>query len=514
MDRRFATSKMHRPRVTQHIASAKWNNAARDSRSDWAAQLARVVLLAIVVLLPANVVAQQNAASEPRADDFDSVELTQLPMLAPICGLERELDAQEEAFAAAQICGGNIVSDLSVAWEFRQLRGCAEVEPLLQEAGEPASLCDHPLFIRRHLQFNERAAVLATDVVTLRSYLIDHDALLRESDEIESQYVDDAWPLLQTLQSGRSRTLMRLEPSIREASPHTVYLTVDMCPSSQPIAGYLFRQINALATEVDGDFSVSIAISGNWLVEHEEAFVWLQALAKHAKWRPRWINHSMRHGRDRHNRQSLFLTHPRIRIDREILSLEKLLLEFGEVPSIYFRFPGLRADRRRLQQISEYGLIALGADAWVGNDETIYDGSVVLVHGNGNESEGMFALQRFFRETGGELLQAHLRFGDVYELGQNPAWSDRHPASPKRDQFDDRVDDLVDDQVDDPADLQGDDQPNDDEWISADEAPASADFGSQSCLLPGADCFAPSAQEQADRDIATLLENTIAPSKP
>ncbi len=78
-----------------------------------------------------------------------------------------------------------------------------------------------------------------------------------------------------------------------------------------------------------------------------------------------------------------------INLDTEILLTEQYLLEHDQTPSVFFRFPGLISNSMLLDQIKKYGLIPLGADAWLAKDEEVHPGSIVLVHGNGNEHSGI-----------------------------------------------------------------------------------------------------------------------------
>ena len=65
---------------------------------------------------------------------------------------------------------------------------------------------------------------------------------------------------------------------------------------------------------------------------------------------------------------------------------EQILLECGQTLFVFFRFPGLISNPLLLKK---YGLIPLAADAWLAKNEPIRPGSVILVHGNGNEPLGI-----------------------------------------------------------------------------------------------------------------------------
>ena len=90
----------------------------------------------------------------------------------------------------------------------------------------------------------------------------------------------------------------------------------------------------------------------------------------------------------------------RTNLKKEILGLEKLLIEKGETPSIFFRFPGLVSNPSLMRALREtYFLIPLGADAWIAKNQTITEGSLILVHGNKNEPLGIKLLEKKLPQT-------------------------------------------------------------------------------------------------------------------
>jgi hypothetical protein len=89
------------------------------------------------------------------------------------------------------------------------------------------------------------------------------------------------------------------------------------------------------------------------------------------------------------------MLHVNTDVAREILELEKTLLEKGITPSVFFRFPGLIADETLMKALRDvYFLIPLGADAWIAKHEEVREGSFILIHGNKNEPEGIVRLEQ------------------------------------------------------------------------------------------------------------------------
>ncbi len=184
------------------------------------------------------------------------------------------------------------------------------------------------------------------------------------------------------------------------------FLTVDLCPSRKPFERAMFEAVTALPQHREGPVPVAIAITGSWLEHHREDLAWLVGQAAKGRLAITWVNHSFSHPYDPHAPlERNFLLTPGTDFTREVLATEQLLLENGLVPSPFFRFPGLVADGPLLAKLRELSLIPLGSDAWLAKGEQPKDGSVILVHGNGNEPRGIELLMPMLRgERGIRLL--------------------------------------------------------------------------------------------------------------
>lgn len=174
-------------------------------------------------------------------------------------------------------------------------------------------------------------------------------------------------------------------------------LTIDLCPSSKPFEADFFNKLVQLSEDSSKPIPITIAISGMWLIEHPEEFQWLLAKKKGKKLEITWANHSFSHiyyGDLPYSEN--FMLSPAINLDVKILLTEKYLLEAGELPSVFFRFPGLVSNASLVKQIKQYGLIPLGTDAWLAKlqikHQAITPGGIILVHGNSNEHEGIVTL--------------------------------------------------------------------------------------------------------------------------
>jgi len=171
-----------------------------------------------------------------------------------------------------------------------------------------------------------------------------------------------------------------------------VYVTGDLCPTAKPLDRAFIDEIAAHAPGAP----LTLAISGSWLAHHAADFAWLQEKIRSGAIAVTWANHSYSHPyivglEDRRN----YLLRPGVDLDREIFETEKLLIAHGELPSVFFRFPGLVADAALLAKLRERHLIPLGADAWLALGPAPRDGSIILVHPNGNEPGGLKLFSKY-----------------------------------------------------------------------------------------------------------------------
>lgn len=173
------------------------------------------------------------------------------------------------------------------------------------------------------------------------------------------------------------------------------FLTVDLCPSRKPIEKGFFEKIfeEGAATSVQTDNTptfLNVAISGKWIEHHQQELAWLVRSAKLSQINVLWLNHSYTHPYEKGiDLKNNFLLTPGIDFDFEVLKNEQVMIENNLVPSIFFRYPGLVANQGLINRLTDFGLIAVGADAWLAKGQKPKLGGIILVHGNGNESIGI-----------------------------------------------------------------------------------------------------------------------------
>jgi hypothetical protein len=213
--------------------------------------------------------------------------------------------------------------------------------------------------------------------------------------ELRRQYVPD--PYIKALMSAETAASELQDAGITHIySPaHGIDLTADLCPSRRGLDRNFFSDLVKIIGKVKTPIPIALAITGVWMEEHPEDFCWLVNLVESREIDITWINHSYHHRTGKAPKLSRdFLLQEGTDIDQEILRTEKALIEHGVMPSVFFRFPGLVSSDSLVKKVVSYGLIPVGTDAWLAKDQWPTDGSIVLVHANGNEPIG---IQRFFK---------------------------------------------------------------------------------------------------------------------
>jgi hypothetical protein len=169
------------------------------------------------------------------------------------------------------------------------------------------------------------------------------------------------------------------------------YVTGDLCPSTRPLDRAF---LEGLATKEERP-PIALSISGLWLLRHFADYQWLLREQADGKFDITWVDHSYHHQfrRGVPNERNFMLI-PGVDPDAEILDTERLLIANGQVPSLFFRFPGLISSAPLMQAARRHHLIALGADAWLAIGQRPSPGSIVLVHPNGNEEIGLKIFDR------------------------------------------------------------------------------------------------------------------------
>jgi hypothetical protein len=168
-------------------------------------------------------------------------------------------------------------------------------------------------------------------------------------------------------------------------------LTLDLCPSQRPLERRLITTLVQDLGREERPLPVAIALTGAWMKEHPEDLVWLLSLEREGTLAITWVNHSFHHrASPTLPLASNFLLEPGTNVRAEVLDTEKAMLSAGLQPSVFFRFPGLVSRPDVFEKVVGLGLVPLGSDAWLAKSrQPPAEGSIVLVHANGNEPLGV-----------------------------------------------------------------------------------------------------------------------------
>jgi len=195
-----------------------------------------------------------------------------------------------------------------------------------------------------------------------------------------------------------------------------VTLTIDLCPSSKTLDRDVFRTLLEETGRYEKPVPLSVSVTGKWMEDHENDLLWLKRLIAKGDIDILWVNHTLNHhtypGKPLdHN----FLLADGTNIDNEVLGNEKAIIYNGLCPSVFFRFPGLVSDSALYYRIISYGLIPVGSDAWLAKGEYPSNGSIILIHANGNEPAGIGDFIRFIKTRENVIKAGTWKFLDLRE---------------------------------------------------------------------------------------------------
>jgi hypothetical protein len=272
------------------------------------------------------------------------------------------------------------------------------------------STCADTLVVLRRFQLDGtrhylvvNAATLATTVVAAESTSVDRTAWpkLRKklAVTIYGKSLADAEQRADSLQDAGITHVSRADSGVD--------LTIDLCPAKHVLVRSFFTRLEQELDSAQKPVPMAISLTGSWMKEHPDDLAWLKGEVDSGLIAVTWINHSFNHrtARDLTLKEN-FLLEPGTNITEEVLSTEKMMLANGLVPSVFFRFPGLVSDDSVFHKVTAFGVIPIGTDAWLAKGEWPEEGSIVLVHANGNDPMG---IRRFFEIIDRE--KTHLRTG-------------------------------------------------------------------------------------------------------
>ncbi|MEL1245039.1 polysaccharide deacetylase [Flavobacterium sp. DGU11] len=248
------------------------------------------------------------------------------------------------------------------------------------------------VFIRKFAR-NGVDSYLAVDPQTMETQIIPARVVTMQPLDragLLSKYRDT--PYCRAIVTAQKQSFALQDAGIIHGFPkeHGITLTIDLCPSHKPLDRIVFTSLITEFQKIEKPVPVALSISGRFMLTHGEDIKWLKGLVSTGDIAVTWVNHTYNHHFDpKKPLKDNFLLEPGTDLDFEILGTEIAMLEHGLVPSVFFRFPGLVSDNSIVGKVTNYGLIPIGSDAWLAKGQQAKAGSIVLIHGNGNEPLGV-----------------------------------------------------------------------------------------------------------------------------
>lgn len=256
----------------------------------------------------------------------------------------------------------------------------------------------------REFHRGRSAMLLSVDPATFETFIVDSGDMATEAKDVSKT------PFMRALSkyTARKEGLQNHGITEGESSGKGAFLTVDLCPSRKDLDKGLFE--STMGLDKDAPVPVAIAVSGLWIEKHREDLDWVLEKVRSKRLSVTWVNHTYSHPFDVEKPfEKNFLLSDVVDIEKEILAEEALLIENGLTPSPFFRFPGLVSDSRLVDKLKALSLIPIGSNAWLAKGEMPKKGSIILVHGNGNEPPGIKNLLELYSGKKEDFKKGNLK---------------------------------------------------------------------------------------------------------
>lgn len=249
------------------------------------------------------------------------------------------------------------------------------------------------LLILRKLEKQGQVFYVAVNPQTLNTQLLPASSgLLKQMSWKDAQLYFKNTPYVKALLAAGQQAIALQDAGLTHGFPKEkgITLTIDLCPSHKPLDRIIFNQLITEFKKIEQPVPVALSITGRWMLTHGEDLNWLKDLVARKEIDITWIDHSYNHHFSlTAPLKTNFLLEPGTDMNFEILGTELAMLQHGLLPSVFFRFPGLVSDQQVVDKVLAYGIIPIGSDAWLAKGQKPASGSIVLIHGNGNEPVGV-----------------------------------------------------------------------------------------------------------------------------
>jgi hypothetical protein len=259
----------------------------------------------------------------------------------------------------------------------------------------------------------------AVSPVLLQTMVIRSDSIfvLHSSGEL-ARFIYSGTPYLMALKKAEALDYRLQDAGFTRfgSDQNGIDLTIDLCPSKLPLDRVVFNDLIKEIGKVEKPVPVAVCITGRWLQTHPGDLKWLDSLNRAKELSIVWVNHSYNHYTyENVPLNKNFMLASGTDIDAEVLYNELALLEKNIVPSVFFRFPGLVSDRDVYDRILSLGLIPVGSDAWLAKGQKPGNGSIVLIHANGNEPVGVRDFINLLKSKRADVLSGRWELFDLME---------------------------------------------------------------------------------------------------
>ena len=278
------------------------------------------------------------------------------------------------------------------------------------------------LIIRQYEQTGKTYFV-GVDPGTIETQIISSDQISADSlswPEVLVRFKNTAY--IRAIQTAKKQSYSLQNSGIIHGFPKEkgVTLTIDLCPSNKPLDRIIFTKLITEFQKTEKPVPLAISITGRFILNHAEDIVWLKELIEADEISVTWINHTYNHYfNPKVPLNKNFLLEPTTDLNFEILETEIAMLHHGFLASVFFRFPGLVSSHNMMNKVIEYGLIPIGSDAWLAKKQPIRSGSIVLIHGNGNEPLGIYDFLRLLRTKKSSIVKNEWLLYDLRESVEN-----------------------------------------------------------------------------------------------
>jgi hypothetical protein len=249
------------------------------------------------------------------------------------------------------------------------------------------------VLVTRSLVYNNTPSYLYTDPQTLNTGIVSaKDAKITPTPltQLKAQFANT--PYIKALATAENQSFSLQDAGLIHGYPkeHGITLTIDLCPSHKKLDRVIFTSLIQEFSKTLQPVPVALSITGRFMLTHTDDILWLKDLEQQNKIKITWINHTYNHHYDpKAPLTENFILKPGTDISFEILGTEIALLQHGLLPSAFFRFPGLVSDNKAVTAVTDFGIIPIGSDAWLAKGQQAANGTIVLIHGNGNEPVGV-----------------------------------------------------------------------------------------------------------------------------